>query len=72
MKHRMGVYAVVGVLFGSIFGVFLGEALGHGGFGVAVGALCGLYLGWFAAAAVLEGGNKKKTSAFELKNGEKR
>jgi uncharacterized membrane protein len=54
MRKKLGFYIVVGMGFGAIFGVFLGEAIENPVLGVALGALAGTFAGWFIAAAVRE------------------
>ena len=50
MDKKFGIYIFAGLLIGGIFGVFLGTAVGSPAV-IAVGALGGLFVGWFAAAA---------------------
>lgn len=44
---------------GAVFGIFLGASLENNTLGIALGALSGLFIGWFIGAAVLEGRNEK-------------
>lgn len=59
MDKQLGLYIVVGLGFGAILGVFLGEAIENMGLGVALGALGGTFLAWFVAAAVREESREK-------------
>lgn len=54
MERKFGYYIVVGLLIGGVFGMGLGAANGNTLLGVAGGALAGVFIGWFIAAAVLE------------------
>jgi hypothetical protein len=51
MDRTFGIILLVGTLSGALAGVFIGAAIGNGGVGVAIGALAGLFLSWFGAAA---------------------
>lgn len=54
VRRTLALYALAGAAIGSTFGVFIGAVSGHRLLGVGIGALAGLYVGWFVAAAVLE------------------
>jgi hypothetical protein len=62
MERRFGYYILLGLLIGAVLGVGLGAAIGNTALGVGLGALGGVFIGWFAAAAALEkrSGNKDK------------
>jgi ABC-type uncharacterized transport system permease subunit len=66
MKQRFGVY-IISLLIGAVFGMGLGAANGNPAIGTIGGALAGVFLGWFIAAAVLEKEKKKgnKTTVWE-------
>ncbi|MEO8356658.1 MAG: hypothetical protein ABI621_12140 [Chloroflexota bacterium] len=64
MTKQFGLFIVVGLAVGASFGVFLGAAIGNTPLGIgmgAMGALGGLFLGWFMAAAVVENQKSKKS-----------
>jgi hypothetical protein len=58
MKKRFGYFILIGLLIGAIFGSGLGAANESALAGLGLGALAGIFVGWFVAAAVLE--NEKK------------
>jgi uncharacterized protein YcfJ len=60
MDRRFGYYIVLGLLVGAVFGFGLGAANGNAILGIGIGALAGVFIGWFVAAAVLEREAKKK------------
>lgn len=63
MNKQFGLFIVVGLAVGASFGVFIGTAIENTPLGIALGAmgaLGGLFLGWFLAAAVLENESAKK------------
>lgn len=51
----IGYYAFAGLLIGSLFG-FIGAGL----IGSGIGALIGMAIGWFVAAAMLENQKQKR------------
>ena len=59
MDKKFGYYVFGGLLIGAVFGL-LWSANGNPILGVALGALAGVALGWFIAAADLENRNKEK------------
>lgn len=50
MEQKFGIYVFLGLLIGAV----LGTSLGTGGIGIGGGALAGVFVGWFIAAAVIE------------------
>lgn len=54
MKSEFGVTILAGFLMGCLIGSSLGAAQGHPILGGAIGALGGVFLGWFIAAIVIE------------------
>lgn len=56
MDRKYGFYIVVGMLVGAIFGMGLGAASGNAYQGMGIGALAGVFVGWFIAAAALNRG----------------
>jgi ABC-type uncharacterized transport system permease subunit len=59
MDKKFGYYIFGGLLIGAVFGS-LWATNGNILLGVAFGALAGVAIGWFIAAAVLEKSNKEK------------
>ena len=59
MDKEFGYYVFGGLLIGAVFGS-LWAANGNIVLGMALGALAGLAIGWFIAAAALEKNNGKK------------
>ncbi len=59
MERRFGLYIVLGLVIGGVFGLGLGAANGNAALGIALGAIGGLFVGWFVAAAALEKRNAK-------------
>jgi ABC-type uncharacterized transport system permease subunit len=59
MDKKFGYYVFGGLLIGAFLGWgWSGD--GNPFAGIGIGALVGLFLGWFIAAAVLEKSNKEK------------
>jgi hypothetical protein len=58
MERKIGIYSFLGLIIGAIFGMSLGAATESVIWGVGLGALFGLFIGWFVAIAVVE--NQKK------------
>jgi uncharacterized protein YcfJ len=54
MEKKYGAYVFPGLLIGAIFGTGLGAANGNAILGSAGGALVGVFIGWFIAAAAIE------------------
>jgi membrane associated rhomboid family serine protease len=61
MNKKFGLFILVGLAIGASLGVFIGAAIGNVPLAIAVGAIGGLFLGWFVAAAVLEKEKSKKS-----------
>jgi len=59
MDKKFGYYVFGGLLIGAAFGA-LWSANGNALLGIGIGALVGVALGWFIAAAILEKTNKEK------------
>jgi hypothetical protein len=51
MDKKFGLFILLGLLIGGTFGIFFGAPLENPLLGVGVGALGGIFLGWFIAAA---------------------
>ncbi len=60
MNKKFGLFILLGLLIGGTFGTFFGAALENPFWGVALGALGGVFIGWFIAAAAMENKNIKK------------
>ncbi len=54
MNKKFGLFILLGLLVGSTFGIFFGPVLENPLLGVGLGALGGVFIGWFIAAAVIE------------------
>ncbi len=54
MDRNFGLFIVLGLVIGSIFGVSLGAVIGNNAIGIMLGPISGVFLGWFVAAAVLK------------------
>jgi len=54
MERRFGYYIVLGLVIGGFLGMGFGATSGNIALGLVLGALGGLFIGWFAAAADLE------------------
>lgn len=59
-KQKFGIYIFAGLLIGATFGIFLSAGSENLLLGIGIGALVGVALGWFIAAAALEIENKEK------------
>lgn len=63
MNKKFGLYIILGLIVGANFGIFFGPALGNPSLSIALGALGGVFIGWFISVAVLEySKNKDKTN----------
>ena len=60
MERKFGYFIVLGLLIGVVFGMGLGVANGNTIWGIGLGALFGVFIGWFVAAAALQNRNKMK------------
>ena len=56
VNKKFGYYIVIGLLIGAIFGMGIGAANGNPLPGIGMGALAGVFLAWFIAAAILKTG----------------
>jgi hypothetical protein len=54
MDRRFGYYIVLGLVVGVVFGFLVGAASGNALFGIGLGALGGVFAGWFIAAVALQ------------------
>ena len=57
MDLKFGLFIVLGLVIGSVFGVSLGAVIGNNAIvaiGIIAGPIGGVFLGWFVAAAVLK------------------
>ena len=59
MNKKYTLYILAGLVFGAIFGGALGPAIKNAPLATGLGAIGGVFLGWFIAAAVREMQNKK-------------
>lgn len=62
MDKKIGLFILLGMLIGGTFGIFLAAPLENPLLGVALGALGGVFIGWFIAAAFLETKNPSVNS----------
>ena len=53
-NRKSGLFVVLGLIIGGIFGFGLGAANANALLGTGIGALAGVFMGWFMAAAVHE------------------
>lgn len=61
MNKKFGLFILGGLAVGASFGTFIGAAMENMRLGIAFGAIGGLFIGWFIAAAVFENENSKKS-----------
>ena len=54
MERKFGLFVFLGLLIGALFGMFLGAGGANPILGIGGGALAGVFIGWFIAAAVME------------------
>ena len=60
MEGESVYYIVLGMVIGALLGLLLGGANDNTPLGFGLGALGGVFLGWFVAAAAIEIKNQKK------------
>lgn len=65
MDKKFGIYILLGLVIGAMYGTFFGRALENTLLGIALGATSGVFLGWFVALAVRE--QKKKNNKISYK-----
>lgn len=58
MERKYGYYIVLGLAIGVVFGMGVGAANGNTIWGIGLGALFGVFIGWFIAVAA-QNRNKK-------------
>lgn len=51
MNKRFGIFILIGLLVGAMFGLVYVPATGNVPLSMGMGALAGLFAGWFAAVA---------------------
>ncbi len=56
MDRKIGGYIVAGLAIGSALGLMWGPMIGNTALGIGIGALAGVFIGWFAAAAIRKPG----------------
>ena len=54
MIKKYALYILIGMLIGAIFGTAFGPAIGNMKLATALGAVGGVFIGWFIAAAMRE------------------
>lgn len=52
MDKKFGLYIIIGLFVGALFGVSFTPVIGNDLLAISGGALAGVFLGWFIAAAV--------------------
>ena len=67
MERRFGYYVVLGLVIGGVFGMSVGATNGNTIWGIGLGALFGVFIGWFVAAAALKNRNASEPKQNELK-----
>ena len=50
MNKKFGLYIVLGLIVGANFGIFFGPVVGNTSLAIALGALGGVFIGWFTSA----------------------
>ena len=59
MDRRSEYYIALGAVIGVVFGLGVGAASGNTLLGIGLGAIGGVFMGWFVAAAALQNRDKK-------------
>ena len=59
MDKRLGLYIILGLILGAVFGIFFGPVVGNTALAMTLGALGGVFIAWFIAAAVIENSKGK-------------
>jgi hypothetical protein len=54
-ERKFGLYIFLGLAIGAVLGIGLGAANGNVFNGFWIGALAGVFIGWFIAAAAAKG-----------------
>ena len=60
MNKKFGLFLLGGLAVGANLGIFIGAAMTNIPLGIALGAIGGLFIGWFIAAAILENEKPKR------------
>jgi len=60
MDKKFALYIIIGMVLGAIYGAFFGPALGNNFLAIALGAIGGVFLGWFVAADIHEHDKNKR------------
>jgi len=58
MERKFGIYVFSGLLIGAVLGTLWGSSGENTLVGMVIGALVGVAIGWFVAAATLEKRNR--------------
>jgi uncharacterized protein YcfJ len=59
MNKKYALYIIIGLAIGSVFGTAFGPSIGNTSLATGLGAVGGLYIGWFVAVAVRESESNK-------------
>ena len=54
MNKKYGLYIILGLIVGANFGILFAPVLENKALGIALGALGGVFVGWFVAAIIVE------------------
>jgi ABC-type uncharacterized transport system permease subunit len=60
MDRKFGYFIVLGLVITVVFGMGVGAASGNTIWGIGLGALFGVFIGWFVAVAALKNRDKNK------------
>lgn len=60
MDRKFGYFIVLGLVIGIVFGMGVGAANGDSLLGIGLGALSGVFIGWFVSAATLKNRDNNK------------